>query len=181
NGINGTNGANGINGTNGMNGTNGINGTDGINGTIEDLSDYALKNQSETFAGNITTLETGFFGWLGSLTSRITKLWVEDIDASGNVTASQFIGDGSLLTGISGGGTTFNQDLNTTNDVIFNSINTTNLISNGKVQGEYYSSDGSLGITETVNYRVCITPGTGGKCDAWCVLQIKNGLIVGCV
>ncbi len=54
------------------------------------LTDYALKNQSEIFAGNITTTQTGFFGWLGSLTSRITKLFVQDIDASGNVNASNY-------------------------------------------------------------------------------------------
>ena len=34
---------------------------------------------------NITADDTGFFSWLGSLTNRITKLWVQDIDASGNV------------------------------------------------------------------------------------------------
>jgi len=50
------------------------------------LTNYALKNQSEIFAGNITTTQTGFFGWLGSLTSRITKLFVQDIDVSGNLT-----------------------------------------------------------------------------------------------
>ncbi|HOF44491.1 MAG TPA: hypothetical protein PKW70_03795, partial [Candidatus Pacearchaeota archaeon] len=79
-----------------------------------DLTNYALKNQSETFEGNITTSHTGFFGWLGSLISRIGKLFVQDIEfngtitgsgdiiTSGNVTADYFIGDGSHLTGISG-------------------------------------------------------------------------------
>ena len=81
------------------------------------LTNYALKNQSEIFTGNITTSQTGFFGWLGSLASRITKLFVQDIDASGNVnvtgnvTASYFIGDGSLLTGVSGGNYSWNQTL----------------------------------------------------------------------
>jgi len=56
---------------------------------------------------NITTTGTGFFGFLGSLVSRITSLFVQNIDfigninGTGNVTASYFIGDGSLLTGIS--------------------------------------------------------------------------------
>lgn len=80
------------------------------NGTSSDLINYALKNQSENFAGdvnvsgNVTTTKYGFFGWLGSLASRITKLFVQDIDVSGNVnvsgnvTASYFIGNGSLLT-----------------------------------------------------------------------------------
>ncbi|MGV8142377.1 MAG: hypothetical protein ACP5NS_01945 [Candidatus Pacearchaeota archaeon] len=72
-----------------------------------DLSNYSLNNQSQTFNGNITTVHTGFFGFLGSLADRITKLFVGDIDASGNifvsgnVNATHFIGDGSLLTNLS--------------------------------------------------------------------------------
>src|SRR3989344_1792028 len=71
-----------------------------------DLTNYALKNQSEIFSGNITTSHTGFFGFLGNLANRITKLFVMEIDASGNinstgnVTASYFKGDGSLLTNL---------------------------------------------------------------------------------
>ena len=74
-------------------------------GTVN-LTNYALKNQSEVFAGNITTTSSGFFGWLGSLVNRITKLWVGEINATGNivtegnVSADYFIGDGSLLDGI---------------------------------------------------------------------------------
>ena len=60
----------------------------GINSSSANLTNYALKNQSETFAGNVTTTQTGFFGFLGSLTSRVTKLFVQDIDASGNVNVS---------------------------------------------------------------------------------------------
>ena len=54
--------------------------------------------------GNITTSNYGFFSWLGSLANRITKLWVGEINATGNiqteanVTANYFIGDGSELT-----------------------------------------------------------------------------------
>lgn len=74
--------------------------------TTPNLTNYALKNRSETFAGNITTTQTGFFGWLGSLTSRITVLFVQDINvnrsinASGNITATYFLGDGSQLTNL---------------------------------------------------------------------------------
>ncbi len=74
-----------------------------------DLSNYALKNQSETFNGNITTLDRGFFGFLGSLANRIGKLFVNDIDASGNIVTSEnvsadyFIGDGSLLANLPAG------------------------------------------------------------------------------
>ena len=86
---------------------------DGI--VSSDLTNYALKNQSETFAGNITTSETGFFGFLGSLISRITGLFVQDIDfngtingsgnitTTGNISADYLRGDGSLLTNLPGG------------------------------------------------------------------------------
>lgn len=82
--------------------------TDDLGSGGANLVDYALKNQSETFAGNITS-ETGFFGWLGDLTSRVTTLFVrnidvsENVDVSGNVTASYFMGDGSLLTHLPAG------------------------------------------------------------------------------
>jgi len=78
------------------------------------FTDYALKNQSETFVGNITTTQIGFFGWLGSLISRINGLFVQDIEfngtingsgnitTTGNVSAAYFIGNGSLLTGVAG-------------------------------------------------------------------------------
>ena len=74
--------------------------------TTIDITNYALKNQSETFEGNITTSYSGLFGFLGSLVNRITKLFVIDIDVSrnvnvsGNVTSSYFKGDGSLLTNL---------------------------------------------------------------------------------
>ncbi|MFH1451559.1 MAG: hypothetical protein ABIF88_00090 [archaeon] len=92
------------------------------------LTDYALKNQSETFTGDITTSQTGFFGWLGSLTSRIAKLFVQDIDfngtingsgnidTTGNISADYFMGNGSLLTNLPAG---------TESDPIFIAENTT--------------------------------------------------------
>ncbi|MFH0712060.1 MAG: hypothetical protein V2A52_02910 [archaeon] len=58
----------------------------------------------------------------------------DDIEAIGsifsqeNITANYFIGDGSLLTGISGGGNPFNQVCNTTSNVTFNTITGTGLI-----------------------------------------------------
>src|SRR3989344_8070246 len=58
----------------------------GISSSSTNLTNYALKNQSETFTGNITATETGFFGYLGSLTSRITTLFVQDIDMNGTLT-----------------------------------------------------------------------------------------------
>ena len=88
------------------------------------LTNYALKNQSETFTGNITTPHSGFFKRLGSMSSRITKLFIQDIDfngtlqgagninTTGNITSTYFIGDGSLLSNLpsaSGDNTSWNQ------------------------------------------------------------------------
>jgi hypothetical protein len=67
-----------------------------------------LVNENVNITGNASA-ETGFFSYLGSLVDIITKLFVQDIDASGdvnvsgNVTASNFIGDGSLLTNLPAG------------------------------------------------------------------------------
>jgi hypothetical protein len=69
-----------------------------------------VVNATQVIVNNLTTTNYGFFNYLGSLVDRITKLWVVDIDASGNVnvsgsvTASHFIGDGSLLTNLPAGG-----------------------------------------------------------------------------
>ncbi len=69
----------------------GLNETE-LNATIDDrqtsinLTNYALKNQSEIFAGNITTTQIGFFGYLGSLLNRVTTLFVQDIDVNGTIT-----------------------------------------------------------------------------------------------
>jgi hypothetical protein len=109
------------------------------------LVNYALKNQSETFAGNITTTQTGFFGWLGSLVSRINKLFVTDIDFAGNING------------------------------------TGNITTTGKIQGNFYSTGGLQGITNTTGYWICAIPNhVNGHCDSWCQLQINNGLITGC-
>ncbi len=56
---------------------------------------------------------------------------------------------------------------------------TGNITTFGKIQGIYYSNDGSEGITNTANYHVC-TSWAGSNCNGWCTLRIKNGLIVGC-
>ena len=61
--------------------------TDSDAGT-PNLTGYALKNQSEIFTGNISTTQTGFFGWLGSLALRITKLFVQDIEFNGTINGS---------------------------------------------------------------------------------------------
>ena len=73
------------------------------------LSNYALTNESVDFLGNITTNHSGFFSFLGSLTSRITKLFVDEINATGNIntignlSANYLFGDGSRLTNLPAG------------------------------------------------------------------------------
>lgn len=73
---------------------------------------------------NITADGTGFFSFLGSLTNRITKLWAQDINASGDI------------------------------------------LTTGNIQGNYYSDDGSAGITNTADYHVC-TSWNGVSCGSW--------------
>ena len=41
---------------------------------------------------NVTTTGTGFFGYIGSIISRITKGWFDELDVDGNVTAGLFKG-----------------------------------------------------------------------------------------
>jgi len=45
---------------------------------------------------NITADDTGFFNFLGSLTNRITKLFVQDIDVSGNVNVTGNVTTGKI-------------------------------------------------------------------------------------
>jgi len=68
-----------------------LNSTIDARATTPNLTNYALKNQSEIFTGNITTTQTGFFGYLGSLTSKITQLFVQQIDVSTNATIEALI------------------------------------------------------------------------------------------
>lgn len=54
---------------------------------------------------NISTTGTGFFGFLGSLTSRVTQLFVQDINAngSGNISGDLNVGSGVLFVDSSSG------------------------------------------------------------------------------
>src|SRR3989344_946991 len=75
-------------------------------------------NGNLSIIGNFTSNDSGFFNYIGNLPKRVTKLFVQDIDINGtinstgnietvgNISASYFTGDGSLLTGISLNGTT---------------------------------------------------------------------------
>lgn len=70
----------------------------------------------------------------------------EKLEVSGNVKATAFIGDGSQLTGI-GGGNPFDQSLNTTNDVSFNVLNTTNKFhSDASTNYTYFDFGADIGI-----------------------------------
>lgn len=51
------------------------------------------------------------------------------------------------------------------------------VVNNLTVIGNYYSSDGSQGITDTSSYWLC----TSSNCLSSCQVQIKNGLITGCI
>jgi len=57
-----------------------------------------------------------------------------------------------------------------------------NAIIDGNIRANnYFSGDNSQGITDIVSYEVCLGS-VGGKCPGgWCVLQIKDGLITGCI
>ena len=46
-----------------------------------------ISNEDISPTTNITTTGTGFFGWLGSLVSRITSLFVQDIDFNGTISS----------------------------------------------------------------------------------------------
>ena len=41
---------------------------------------YQFTNNNFNGTGNITTTQYGFFGWLGSVTNAITKIWASNID-----------------------------------------------------------------------------------------------------
>ena len=57
------------------------------------LSGVEIDQNLEMGAYNITTTGTGFFGFLGSLASRISKLFVVDVDFSGSI-----VGTGNITT-----------------------------------------------------------------------------------
>ena len=56
------------------------------------------------------------------------------------------------------------------------------LVVSDKIKADIYlSGDDSMGITNTTGFEVCLD-GVGAKCPGgWCVLQIKDGLITGCI
>jgi len=84
------------------------------NKTPADLVVISGDTGNLTVTGNISTEKSGFFEYLGSLANKITKLFVIDIDFTGqingtgnittlgNISGNYFFGNGSQLTGITG-------------------------------------------------------------------------------
>ncbi|MDP1695339.1 MAG: hypothetical protein Q8L29_00295, partial [archaeon] len=123
-------------------------------------NDSAITSTSLSInvTGNVTTANYGFFGWLGSLTSRITKLFVADIDVSnninvsGNVTATYFIGNGSQLTGVSASGSTYNATYHTWSyNQTTPAISYTNALNASYNKYWYNMSDGTGSSNSTFN------------------------------
>jgi len=56
-----------------------------------------VLNTTSDVAFNNITANTGFFSYLGSLVNRITALFVQDIDASGNVNAANYTLNGTTI------------------------------------------------------------------------------------
>ncbi len=141
------------------------------------ISENLTVGSDLSVTGNITTTDTGFFSWLGSLITRITGLFVQDIDfngtissdtdninisasdgnvdTSGNVTANYFIGNGSLLTGVSGG--TLGSSINTTeiedgtitaDDLAADSVNGTHIVDNVGLRNTNVA--GNLNVTQNI-------------------------------
>jgi len=109
--------------------------------------------------GNLTNISAGFtfndwFNQQLNTTNNVTFTWLDilnDINVSGFVNASYFIGDGGNLTNISGSFTYsdwFNQNLNTTNNATFTWLD----IVNG-VNATYFSGDGGnlTNLTGAIN------------------------------
>lgn len=73
--------------------------------------------------------------------------------------------------------TMVNSTIVTASSITAASANITGSVNASVVRGGHYSNDGSQGMTDASHYYMCI----GDKCKEWCQLQIKDGLIVGCV
>ncbi len=141
-------------------------------------------------SGNVTTTDTGFFGWIGSLVSRITGFFVQDInfngtissdtknlnlsattgniDTGGNMTALYFFGNGSQLTGIAGG--TLGSSINTTeiedgtitaDDLAADSVNGTHIIDNVGLRNTNVA--GNLNVTQNITIGTSTLYKEGGE------------------
>ena len=138
-----------------------------LNATIDDratgLGDNASWNQSLAderyvdiggdnmtgnlnITGNITT-STGFFSWLGSLASRITKLFVQDIDFNGTIN-----GSGNIIVTENISANLFKGEFNWTSADNWNIFNGSVLYFNeSKLETIYYNATQSSLVTGIID------------------------------
>ncbi len=100
----------------------------------------SLNISDKIYAGGNVTGAGGFFQFLGSLLNRITSLFVTNIDASGNVSAAYFFGNGSQLTGIPGG-----------SNPSFTNVNISNLLTLNSQISPTGANNGSLFFNSSLN------------------------------
>jgi hypothetical protein len=174
-----------------------------------ELWNNLLINKNANVTGNITAKSfigdgsqligiSSFNFTYNSLVSNVSRNWTLDTFNTWN--SAWLSTYNSTYAGYVQGNASFNQSFantlyapNTTSgiqylingsNINFSSVSfnilingTGNITTTGKIQGNYYSNDNSLGITNITGYSVCLT----SNCVSKCVLQIKNGLITGCV
>ncbi|MCG8685433.1 MAG: hypothetical protein MI892_11195, partial [Desulfobacterales bacterium] len=152
------------------------------------LSSVAFTNESnnfsksQTFSENVTVAGSGFFGWLGGLGSRISKLFVVEVNATGdistdgNVSADYFLGDGSLLSGVVGDNSSWNESHADSKYILQSGEGGLNVNSSGWwagvsgwVSGWFVGEGGSLGFNESRLNETIDSRGTdycsGGNCS----------------
>ena len=96
----------------------------------------------------------------------------EGIQVVNNIEAAQFIGDGSLLTGLPAG---YDQDLNTTNDVDFNTVSATTFYGDGSNLTGISQFNQSLNTTDSVQFDVVTANSFVGLPEGLKVFQIIAG------
>ncbi len=144
--------------------------------TAKNISAEGIINDSNVnLVGKNITASSGLFDWLGSLVSRITTLFVQNIDftgsingsgninTTGNVTADYFFGDGSQLTGIS----TYNATYALYNDTdMILSVNTTaniqNLLNDTGIYSTYNTTYEAINTTENIRGLGAVINNTRG-------------------
>lgn len=115
--------------------------------TVESHITTPIVNATQSVVAQNISAKNGIFSYLGNLVNHINKIFVGDLEFSGDIN-----GTGNI-------------------DTIGN------ISSGSRIQGHYYSSDSSEGITNTTGYWLC----TSDKCKTFCQVQIKNGIITGCI
>lgn len=97
--------------------------------------------------GNITTSDTGFFGWLGNLTNRIIKIFVQDIDVNGTLNSTGEI----IAEGITTGNLTITKELKGARTQFDSAINVVDV---GTGAGEYMRANNGMVMSATRGYSM---------------------------